>query len=763
MLNYLKKIFASPSLKGISLKSSSVDLSLNCLRTGVDNIRYDVFLSDVFCKSVQNIIFSLIAKHTGTEDILFSDKKIDIAGDKEQFTGFCRDILLCGFNQAKLEKEIQIDILVQVAIIKLLMLEINRFYESVSDRFKIALQRYEVTDKRSEAVELKTKIAETMKDRSGILKKVGTEIFQYFLEVQKKYLNDSRIFNFGEQAVIPDSFFLNPTLFCENPSDDNFMVNEYQILLGHRIEDPDKQDMLFPYLKNLLLEIHMKDEGIKYNPSDSQISKTVEAWLRNVENVDTLFNCFESKYQLNMLKKTNGDKDAVKQLKIKEWEQRKRLHFFYRNFKKQGLIKKIVAAYEIQPILHIYCPPLVPQLIVQFLISRRGGKNVKDRLQKLKKFYGKSFDLAPLKKKRMKILMLMWSNRKGYLIRFLKDVVKYNRDLQRYNKLKEAMDAVNLITEDKLINLSRANNTLYQFLLPHEHVSKERPIINHVIIKADVRGSTDITHQMLQQGLNPASYFSLNFFDPITQVLSEYGASKVFVEGDAIILSIFEHQETPEGWYGVARACGLASEILGIVKQCNIRNIKHNLPIIELGLGISYYDNVPAFLFDGNNKIMISSAINKADRLSGCSKVVRKKMMNKRKPFKLYVFQSVSDKELSDTKDDIFLRYNVNGIELNSEGFHKLEKEIDLKPVNITIGDSKNKVMFYTGKFPNISGEYKRLLIRESLIPQVDQETFKIISFTAKKYYEVCCTSSKLYNYVKKHINAHDQTDYPKL
>lgn len=314
MLNYLKNIFAPPSLKDVTLKSSSLDLSLNRLRTGVDNIRYDVFLSEAFCKSVQNIILALIAKHTNTEDILCHDKKLDIAGDKEQFITLCKDIMLRGFNQAKLEKEIQIDILIQTAVIKLLMLEINRIYESVSDQFKIALQKHEVTGSRNEAVELKTKLSETMKERNNVIKKVGNEILKYFVEVQKNDLNERRKINFGEQYVIPESFFFSPMFFCENPSDDSFMIKEYQILLGHRIEDPDKYDMLFSYLKNLLLEILMKDEGIKYNPSNSHISKTVEAWLKNPENIDLLFNCFESQYKLHMQKKM-GIKSLLSSLK----------------------------------------------------------------------------------------------------------------------------------------------------------------------------------------------------------------------------------------------------------------------------------------------------------------------------------------------------------------------------------------------------------------------------------------------------------------
>jgi len=39
--------------------------------------------------------------------------------------------------------------------------------------------------------------------------------------------------------------------------------------------------------------------------------------------------------------------------------------------------------------------------------------------------------------------------------------------------------------------------------------------------------------------MNPASYFSLNFYEPLTKILPRYGAEKVFIEGDAVILSIF--------------------------------------------------------------------------------------------------------------------------------------------------------------------------------------------------------------------------------
>ena len=161
----------------------------------------------------------------------------------------------------------------------------------------------------------------------------------------------------------------------------------------------------------------------------------------------------------------------------------------------------------------------------------------------------------------------------------------------------------------------------------------EKPIINHVVIKADVRGSTSITHQMNKRGLNPASYFSLNFFNPISDTLNDYGAVKVFIEGDAIILSVFEREKTPEGWYSVARACGLAINMLLVIKRYNEKSKKNQLPILEIGIGINFQNESPTFLFDGSQRIMISSAINLADRQSSCSKSIRKVLKNKKSFF----------------------------------------------------------------------------------------------------------------------------------
>jgi hypothetical protein len=297
-----------------------------------------------------------------------------------------------------------------------------------------------------------------------------------------------------------------------------------------------------------------------------------------------------------------------------------------------------------------------------------------------------------------------------------------------------------------LLALSRENRSLHEFLLPDERVKTEKQILNHVIIKADIRGSTDITYMMRSRGLNPASYFSLNFFDPISKILSDYDGSKEFIEGDAIILSLVEYEETPQDWYSVARACGLAVRILNVVQQYNAKSRKHNLPILELGIGICYEHKPPAFLFDGDSRIMISPAINLADRLSDCDKRLHRRFKNKNRLFNLYVFQNVSDEKIEDTQDDLFLRYNVNGIQLDREAFVKLSKEIHLNSVLYPAGNKKVKL--HTGKVPTLAGKYQRLVIREAPILGIKPGTMEVTGRTSRNYYEVC-THPDIYKFTR--------------
>jgi class 3 adenylate cyclase len=453
--------------------------------------------------------------------------------------------------------------------------------------------------------------------------------------------------------------------------------------------------------------------------------------------------------------KTSGDGEELRRLGELETEQRRIFNVFYDKFKQRKIIQRIIASSEMKSVYLEYCPPLVPQQVLQYFITGEGKRSLANHLKRLKDYYGKSVSTASLKKTAIKIGRLSNQTRHRYFLKYLRGFFRYNRDLQNYKLLKQAMDRINLVIDDKTAALSKTNNTLYEFFLPQEQVFElvTKPVTSHVIMKADVRGATEITRQLHESGLNPASYFSLNFFKPISEIVSQYGALKVFIEGDAIILAILERKDDEAGKYCVSRACGLAINMLHVINRYNAKSRKYSLPILELGVGIVYHDAPPAYLLDGKKRIMISPAINLADRLSSCARSLRRTLDKKERPFNLYVYQalSASDDKLSD--DEIFMRFNVNGIELNESGFDKLAREIDIKTMNCIIPEiQKEPIIIHTGKFPLVTGTFQRLIIREEWVQELDTTDYKPAGIVNRKYFEIC-TNEPLKKYIEKEEN----------
>ena len=156
-------------------------------------------------------------------------------------------------------------------------------------------------------------------------------------------------------------------------------------------------------------------------------------------------------------------------------------------------------------------------------------------------------------------------------LQFAEDLMRLRRDRRNYQQVAAWMEQINLVRSEKSRELSRANKSLYEFLHPDEGQVADDPIVNHVVIKADVRGSTGITKDLLARGMNPASHFSMNLHEPVKRMLERYGAATVFIEGDAIILAIYETEATRASRRAVARACVLAREILAVTQAYNVR------------------------------------------------------------------------------------------------------------------------------------------------------------------------------------------------
>lgn len=772
MPKFFSNLRSLPPLSSFPLKRYEVRFSLDRLVLGADNIRHDALISPAFIAATRKIAARLISQHSGVEDEASQNPQEGWLKEVESYKQQYKELMHNAVNKAKGQQEFNIICLCQAALVKMLLEEIGFQFDHFIGGLQKNVRNVDLADYHgnAEAPKLKSQLQRIMQEREDILRFVGLEIFSFWTEVETKDVIPMREAIFGEGSSFFVDLLGNPLLHMAQLDNEFFTIAEYDLAVGRRLEDSDKYEQMLFFLHRLLnsldiegdnkegvlIDRRMAKPSMDNDASDGQrqaYGHKIDAWIKQIENIDLLINWQATKGDLKTLKKNKGgkgDRDKIVQYRERIRLQKRVLHFFYRQFIKARLINRIAATYEMQPEYLEYCPPLGPHQIAEYLLTPKARKGVRSRLKRLQKHYARIFTLRPLNKKIKSMEQMTVAKRKVYISRFLNAFARYHRDYSNCIMVREAMQRVNLAYEEKIIALSRENNTLYEFLLSHEQESTEAPIINHVVIKGDLRGSTDITHQMNSKGLNPASYFSLNFFDPISEILSEYDAAKIFIEGDAVILAIFEREDTPAGWYSVARACGIALNMLIIIQRYNEKNKQNQLPELELGIGISYLEQVPTFLFDGNNRIMISSAINQADRLSGCSKTGRRLFAQRKGPFNLYAFQTLSDKDMAATADDLLTRYNVNGIELNGEGFAKLSNEIDLKLINLNLGaKQQDRSIFYTGKFPTKSGRYQRLIIREAQVPVIDPATLKIVRISSHKYYEVC-THPKLYKWVRE-------------
>ena len=259
-----------------------------------------------------------------------------------------------------------------------------------------------------------------------------------------------------------------------------------------------------------------------------------------------------------------------------------RLDQWLARLEESGLLAHVLASYELRNIYLDYCPPLHLQQLKQALVS----KDAYDRVAAiLKQFPARNFSLERIDSLARKVRRYPRDEARAVALRFAVDLMRLRRDLRNYERLTAAMERVNLVTSEKTRDISRLNNTLYEFMLPSEAGPANDAVVNHTVIKADVRGSTRITKELLDRGLNPATLFSLNLFEPVKKILDRYSAMKVFIEGDAIILAVNETESNRATQRGVSKACALARQLLAIASAYNERPESADLPRLELGRG----------------------------------------------------------------------------------------------------------------------------------------------------------------------------------
>ncbi len=796
----------------IELKSYDVTIPMGSLAIGVDNIHHDVFLSPRFVQVARDYLFDLIRQHTSRTYFSGIDLRTTRGPDHGGFRKLLTELLQSSLTQAKYHKNIEMDLLFRLSLLKFLTSEmVNQFANLIHEGKEWIRQRGEHFERSQQAHVIKARLSELQSGRRAVIRRVGQQVAQIVADVEDNIISKARRALFGEDFATFYELCKNRIIFLDGGKDDVYFLEHY-VLLGNYVRDPDRFEAM-----DALFQDFLREAGITVNQEPAH-TEAIEAHTALLESAQTIRNeiaGLEEQLEntrkrlergggfFNKLLSSDAPADLKaslndRELRVKHQEYkleeigplidaaRQKLDFHIKDhagklgeylnepenaarlfdagsaseaeaplrarlllrlldrLEQEEVLYHVLASYEIRPIAADYCPPVHLQQLRKALVSKEELKRVE---QVVKQVPAKQLSIKAIEELSRKIRRYSREEMQALVLRFATDFLHLRRDLHDADHLTTCMERINLVTTEKARELSRMNNRLYECVLPDEARPEQDNVISHVIIKADVRGSTKMTQDLLSRGLSPASHFSLNLHEPVKKLLDRFSAKKVFIEGDAIILAIFETEATLTYARSVAKACALSRQILAVCNSYNESASTSDLPALELGLGVAYQGSAPTYWTDGDSRIMISKALNLSDRLSGCAKLAKRMLARQKSHFSVFQFLNVMEGASAEELDEFLVRYNMNGIELNEEGFQKLSEEISLDSIETKVDMpwGKEKVTLYYGEVP-LGESVELLVLRKGLARQLLPDG-KIGGASSHAYYEVC-TSPALYDLV---------------
>src|ERR1700737_4228982 len=216
----------------IELKSYNTTIPLGSLAIGVDNIHHDVFLSPKFVQAAPEFLFDLIRQHTKGSYVAGTELRAVRSPDHTTFRKLLTDFMQSAVTQAKFHKNIEIDLLFRLALLKFLALEIgNQFANLILEGKEWIRKRGEHFERSQQAHVIKARLSELQSARRGVIRRVGQQVAQIVADVEDNVIAKARRALFGEDFAPYYELCKNRLIFLDGGKDDVFFLEHY-ILLG---------------------------------------------------------------------------------------------------------------------------------------------------------------------------------------------------------------------------------------------------------------------------------------------------------------------------------------------------------------------------------------------------------------------------------------------------------------------------------------------------------------------------------------------------
>jgi len=753
MFDQLKKRFAwQPELREFLAPmhiAKSLSLGIERFSKGIDNTRVDVALSPKFMHHTRLWIRQELSDYVAVVQagvISQSSDGSDLVSLKEAYSG----MMVAAIDLAKKKSRPSLIPLLQFGVVKFLL----QVTAAEIGRLQVQMQNSREANKShasGRSVEIHERLVALSKEDYALRYRVIRRLFREIMKLEETNLCKLRKSALEIDWPAPGRMLFNPMIQIPSVWADEQWMGLYPLAFNDR-QDPKVFDQVnrlvteifHDYLPSYTWpsEISFFEEGSDawekrtgasrqhqdrevlsglYEVTDllecslqrDEYEQDSLSWLDTPDNITKLLNSAKPR---RWRRTDTGDTVITRLWEQERWPQfhNQLLKRIFNEFRKHRLGHKIIASYTAPALYQELEGRLPVRLIYQYLANAIPRRVLVRRLRGIQPPMDvegtmRLLDGATINGDRMSTVYLH-----RLMLRFLVDFIVLRCDLKQAYRSHRTMNGIRVLMRAADIELSRDNGTLNEFVLAEEKSPEQNRIRSHVVLKADVRGSTEMTNELRKRKLNPASHFSRNFFEPINRLLSVYGATKTFVEGDAVILSLFEFEDSKYQWLCVSLACGLASKILKVVDERNVDSRENGLPELELGLGIAFLNEAPAFLSDEDREIMISPAINRADQLSSCSALLRKSDFAKGLGRGVEVVAASGLPILEKDSSDRVMRYNVNGIELDTPAFVKLQSELALNVVRVEHEIYPGGARFYVGKYADLKSKSHWLVVREA-------------------------------------------------
>ncbi|BAO43913.1 nucleotidyl cyclase domain-containing protein [Thiolapillus brandeum] len=738
-------------------------LRLDTFPRGMDNVRIDVDLDPALNDAIGRLVMSSMVRRL--RDLRLLDSSNPLTEDLEAVDRF-REVFvplsLSVAQQARQSSRREVYQLFVLAVIKRIYLAVDRHLKEYRDGLDEAPLLGALTT--TESVSRHEKLWRFGRHQAELRYEVSREAVKLVHSLELVGRKQRKSILALSWPVAEDMLF-NPLLQLGKLDEESTFIEIYPFMLIKpeifRRFETVILDVLCHWLPDCPVrrlttstDSDLNDLQLRRDEGEFPGYAQVESYLRAVMS-DTEYqrgetNWLDNPGNLTWLMGGNGERKGPGFWDKKRWRefQVNLLQELEKALNREGLLDMLFASALLPELYRDLGRKGSLRLLFEYLAGGRSRKELLSILQQFKEITNLELYMDRMEAAYKQLGQAAGvSQRREWLIQVVEGYASLRRDLKLSWEMYRAMDLIRLPSRADELELSRANRLLQEFHLGSQ--AQKNEILGHVIIKADLRGSTELTASMIREGLNPASYFSQNLFDPINKLLEKYGAEKVFVEGDAVILMLLEYASPPSP--AVARACALAYDIIDEVLGRNSESRHLGLPELELGIGISYVDEAPCYLFDAGRKITISPAINRADRLSSCT----------HRDLDLFGRSAVRGVEVirhlktanKVSGDAEFCRYNVNGIELDAAAFEHLNGELVLKKVKAKSLGKKDGDRYYVGRFPDAAGKTRWQVLRQSKMKVWDGKKLQPSKKSGRSFYELM-TDPEILNRTREKLSG---------